>query len=347
MSVVPRVETDFKYLLVPHEWDSKGPNEAVSGSASAVQIPGMLSITPNISQRRYNRAIGTRIQAGFDDDVKNDLLLSYPEVEMADQPATVNLLGLLCSGLCQNTNDTAWDETELVGQNYEYNVPVLNSAIADTVANEGYGFTLVKQSPENDEDEVVQKAVLRTLRISAAADANDGLVMIGGTFVGQSLGVSGNMAFTATDETLDDVIHVTDAVSAVLVSDTGSQDIASNILGFELELSNNAEFPVGRPGAGPINFPKYDGTVTIRTVGGIDATRDAFEKLLDQNGAMQFTVTFGSTGADGYLVVDVYFSLDSVEPDRTNSEIFTVSGAICQPDGSNQPVTFTIGRSVT
>lgn len=338
-------DKDYLYLLVPHRSDSKGVNEAPSANASALELAvENITITPNVRTVRIPRANGTRMQAVGLNDAYNDTDYSLPEAEFT-APATPELLRMLLAGVCQNNTITIPPLNTGVGTATQVTFAPAEAfgKIADVKAGEGFGFDIVKQSPVDNKDEIVSNAVVRSIKLTCAADANDARLMVTATFVGQGYTNVGNVAYTPISQAMRPVLTLKDLNWLSLTTATGDDESIHDFLNsIEIELSNNATFPAGRPN-GLISFPKFEGKVSVSLFG--EKGRAVFagfpQEALDFIDLTLDAIT--PQTADARLDFSSAITVDSVEPDRSEAEVYNIDASLA---GSNTFMpTFKVGPS--
>lgn len=272
------VKLDYTYSI------EKGATWGTAIDTAPYGLPiDQLEIKQSSIQHEFPRAYG--IRATQEDNYFSEDTLSIPTAKISNMPVTPVILKDLLGGILQKP--TAWSPTTSIYTMFA------NTTYAGAPAfrsNEGYFYTITRNTPESAKDERIASAVPHTLKLSLDVKDNNSVLMADLDFIGN--GYARNV--TATTTPLVYGLATLYKFSGLGAVKFDSVSIKADFIGFEVEIKNNAKFVNDLP-TGEIVLPKYEASGKIKMMGG--SAEAELMKTYAQNSAQstgrQFEIQWG------------------------------------------------------
>lgn len=198
---------------------------------------------------------------------------------------TPELMAMILPGLLQKDSD--WTATVDVWDMFTNNYVDLPSIKG---ADEGYFYTLVRNSPASGDDEIIDSAIISSMKLMIGHTDNDGVLKADIEMIGIGYSSAQTAAGTITHASLAEMFNW-GAISAVSF---GASDLTSDFISAEINISNGAKLAQDLP-TGEVVLPRWEVTGTIKIIA--NALTEAMKvKCLnnDVDSAEPLTITFGN-----------------------------------------------------
>lgn len=262
---------------------------------------------------RLNRAWGYRGQ--HEDNTWQDTFGKIPTASSM-VILTPEIITLLMPGILQSSAD--WTDTLDVYSMYTNNYADLPSP---KTSNDGYYYTLVRNSPEAGDDEVIDSAVPSSVTLSISPDDNDGVLVGQFEFIGDTYTRGQSQSGSVTHLGLDYMYQWGDIVSVSF----GGADLTSDFVSAEINVTSGAKLVSDIPN-GEVVFPKWEITGTLKVIA--NASTEAMkDKVLSRDVALAepLVIAFGSSATtpalDGDLIITSHAYLTNWTSDYAEGEV--------------------------
>lgn len=247
---------------------------------------------------------------------------------------TPELMTIILPGLLQKDSDwvatiNVWD---MFTNNYA-DLPLPKGS------DEGYFFTLVRNSPAAGDDEIIDSAIISSMKLMVSPTDNEGVLKADIEFVGTGYATGQTAGGTITHASLAEMFNWGD-ITAVSF---GASDLTSDFISAEINISNGAKLAQDLP-SGEVVFPRWEVTGTIKIIA--NALTEAMKaKVLsnDVDSAEPLTITFGNAvvAANGDMNIVSHAYLTGWSSDFAEGEVieFTFEG-VFGVNASEYPISF-------
>lgn len=272
------------------------------------------------NKHRLNRAWGYRGQ--HEANSWNDTFGVVPSATV-NFIMTPQLMTLVLPGILQKS--TSWTPAANVYTMYTNNyadLPLIKGS------NEGYFYTLVRNSPKALDDERITSAVPSTLKLSVGPTDNEGILMGEWEFLGseydRGLTVSGTVSHAALTD-----MYKWGELNAVTYS---GYTLTSDFVSMELNVTNGLKKVSDLPD-GEFVMPKWEVTGTLKVIA--NANTEAMKTLVlntDVSQGAELKIAFGTSSttpaANGDLILTSFCYLTGWSSDYAEGEVidFTFEG---------------------
>ena len=294
----------------------RGTTWGIQKEATAYALPTedmTFNIEPNA--HRLNRANGVRGQ--HEDATWQDTWGVVPTASTS-VICTPLLMKEVLPGLLQKGTD--WVAASNVYTMNCNNYADLPSPKAD---NDGYFFTLTRNSPEAGSDEEIASAIISSAKFTVSPTDKEGVLTADLEFVGTGNLRGQTSSAVVTPMSLDTMFKWGDLASVMF----GSVDLTSDFISAEINVSNGAKLAQDLP-TGEVVFPKWEVSGTIKVIANAN-TEALKDKCLsrDPNQSETLAIAFGNAvpAANGDLVLSSDCYLTKFSSDFTEGEVIEFS----------------------
>ena len=301
-----QVNQDFIYT---YERGTTWGTKKESASTGLPTEEMKFNIEPN--KHRINRANGVRGQ--HENASWNDTFAVVPTASTSII-LTPQIMKELMPGLLQKSVD--WTATTNVYTMYTNNYSTLPSPKA---SNDGYFYTLTRNSPVAGKDEMIASAVISSAKFMVSPTDKEGVLTADLEFVGASYLRSLTSAAVITNASLDNMFKWGNLFSVKF----GTSVLTSDFISAEINVSNGAKLAQDLP-TGEIVFPKWEVSGSFKVIA--NALTEALkDKCLasNVNTSELLEIAFGATtpSAEGHLVLSSQSYLSGWNSDYAEGEV--------------------------
>ena len=270
------------------------------------------------NKHRLNRAWGYRGQheANTWQDTYGVVPTASTSVIMTPQLMTLMLPGVLQA-------DVDWAAATSVWTMYTNNYADLPLPKG---ADEGYFYTLVRNSPASADDERLVSAIPTSLTLSIGPTDNEGILMSQWEFVASQYDREVDAGGTISHAQLTDMYKWGEICTVSGVT-FGSVDLTSDFVSAEISITNGAKLVNDIPD-GEFVFPKWEVTATVTVIANAN-TEGIKTKVLDRdvNLAEPLKICFGTSAttpaAEGDLILTMHAYATEWSSDYAEGEVIT------------------------
>jgi len=276
------------------------------------------SIEPNA--HRLNRAWGYRGQ--HEANSWNDTFGIIPTASVS-VIMTPPLMEAMLPGILQVDSD--WAPATNVYTMYTNNYANLPSPKG---TEDGYFYTLVRNSPDALNDESLIDAIPTTLTLSIGPTDNEGILSASFEYAASEYSREVTLSGTLGHAALDNMFKWGDIVDVSY----GVSGLTSDFVSAEITITNGAKLAQDLP-TGEWVFPKWEVTATVKVIA--NANTEGLKTLVldnDVSSADTLKIAFGTSAttpaADGDLILTCFSYLTSWASDYEEGEVidFTFEG---------------------
>jgi len=301
------------------------------GSAPIGLPTETMTFTQTPNKHRLNRAWGYRGQ--HEANTWQDTYGVVPTAAVS-MIMTPQLMEVLLPGVLQNATD--WTATSNVWTMYTNNYANLPLPKGN---DEGYFYTLVRNSPATLDDERLTSAVPTSLTLSIGPTDNEGILMADWEFAAKEYDRSITVSGTIAHAELTDMYKWGELVNVSF----GAYDLTSDFVSAEIKVTSGAKLVSDIPD-GEFVFPKWEVSCTLKVIANSN-TEAMKTKVLnrDVNLAETLKIAFGTSAttpsAEGDLILTMFAYATEWSSDYTEGEIidFTFEGVFGNTGSSEYP----------
>ena len=265
---------------------------------------------PNV--HRFMRAMGTR---GIkEENAWNDTFGVFPTASVSMR-MTPQLMSEMLPGILQDSTDYETDVgVWTMFTNNHADLPLLSD-------DEGYFYTITRNSPEVLNDEYITDAVPSSLKLTVDPTANDGVLVGDFEFFGSAYTRGVTVAGVITNAPLTEQYQWGE-IAAVSFD---SNDILSDFISCEFNITNGAKHASDLP-TGEVVFHKWEVTGQLKILAG--STTEAMKTLVLSSAVStgkELVVSFGdgTVSSAGEMDITSFCLLTNWESDYEEGEVIT------------------------
>jgi hypothetical protein len=185
--------------------------------------------------------------------------------------------------------------------------------------NQGYFYTLVKNSPQSGDDEIIASAIPSSVKLAVSPTDNEGVLKADIEFVGTGYekGVTSGGIVKHADLAN---MYRWGSISAVKF---GTANLTPDFISAEINITHGAKLAQDLP-TGEVVFPKWEVTGTVKVIASpLSETMKSIVLSRDVNNAEELVIAFGSETptAEGHLVLSSMCYLTEWKSDYTEGEV--------------------------
>ena len=309
---------------------------SVYGSVIDVAPKGIptddMTIQQAATAHRLPRAFGYR--GNHESNVYQDTGSTIPTAQFGCF-MTPELVVDLLPGILQTTG--SYISASGVYNFHTKNYAELPSVKAD---NDGYFYTLTRNSPSASNDEYIASAIPSTIQLSIAPEDNDGILYANIEFIGKGYSRSQTMTGSITNVELENKFKWSEIVSASF----GSYDLTTDFVSLTLNATPGTKLLSSIPD-GEIVFPQWQINGTLRVIATVN-TEDMKTKVLtrDVNSGEELKLAFSGNGVtpavEGELIITSHAYLTEWSSEYDEGEIidFTFEGVFGNAVSNEYPL---------
>lgn len=231
-------------------------------------------------------------------------------------PASPAVLKNVLPALFQKT--PAWSAAANVWTMFTYNC----SGLPSITDNEGYFYTLNRRNDcDSTNSDQIASAVMKSLKLSIARDANEGLLWMGTEWIGKTFNRAVTLASGVTHMSVSGMYQFDNRSSVVY----GSYDLTSSFVSMEMNITNGAKFIRDIPTANVV-FPMWEveGTLVVAKTSDTNTMKsEVLSRDVDSARILTFKWGTGSIDAADELQIDCNAYLTSFESDFEEGEVIS------------------------
>lgn len=303
-----KVQSDYTFTI------ERGSTWGTAVASSPLGIPTEnMDMKLDPTAHRLNRANGVRGQ--HEDNTWQDTFASIPTASFSTL-VTPQVLNVIAPGMLQSSSD--WEDTANVWSVYTNNYANLPSPKSD---DDGYFYTLVRNSPEALDDERVASMVMSSMKFSIGPTDNEGILAMDTEWIGKGYTLGVTSAGSITDMALTNSYKWGDI--GIVSYDTAN--LTSDFISAEWNVSNGAKLVQDLP-TGEVVLPRWEVTGSFQVAAGADTdTMKALCSSSDVTTAKPFVVSFGdgTVSSAGELNITCHCYLTEWSSDYAEGEVVT------------------------